>query len=175
VRGGDFRWPQAGTFRGHQRGPHLAASGYSLMATDIGHAIGRIGQAPSSNRAPSGAIRGTSGGVGLSSPLRPNLPLHGTAPRVVAGHVGRPGVDPTWRRIWVASPLAAAASRPRPIPAVTEGRFAGTVPRSFLSGPARPARWFLWSAMTTAGPRSRTIVAALPIRLRADANMRSTD
>lgn len=36
VRGGDFSWPPVGTFRGHQRGPHLATSGDFLMATDIG-------------------------------------------------------------------------------------------------------------------------------------------
>jgi hypothetical protein len=33
VRGGDFPWPRAGTFVGHQRGPHLATSGDFLMAT----------------------------------------------------------------------------------------------------------------------------------------------
>src|SRR3954447_4738445 len=31
---GDFRWPPAGTSRGHQRGPQLATSGDFLMATD---------------------------------------------------------------------------------------------------------------------------------------------
>ena len=34
VRGGDFCWPPAGTSRGHQRGPHLAASEDFFMATD---------------------------------------------------------------------------------------------------------------------------------------------
>jgi hypothetical protein len=34
VRGGDFSWPPVGTFRGHQRGPHLATRGDFLMATD---------------------------------------------------------------------------------------------------------------------------------------------
>ena len=36
MKGGDFSWPPVGTFRGHQRGPQLATSGYFLMATDIG-------------------------------------------------------------------------------------------------------------------------------------------
>ena len=35
MRGGDFSWPQAGTFAGHQWGPHLATSGDLFMATDI--------------------------------------------------------------------------------------------------------------------------------------------
>ena len=35
MRGGDFCWPPAGTFRGHHRGPHVATSGYFLMAMDI--------------------------------------------------------------------------------------------------------------------------------------------
>ena len=35
MKGGDFSWPPVGTFRGHQRGPQLATSGYFLMATDI--------------------------------------------------------------------------------------------------------------------------------------------
>ena len=34
MKGGDFSWPPVGTFRGHQRGPQLATSGYFLMATD---------------------------------------------------------------------------------------------------------------------------------------------
>ena len=35
ARNGDFRWPPAGTSRGHQRGPQLATSGDFLMATDM--------------------------------------------------------------------------------------------------------------------------------------------
>jgi len=34
MKGGDFSWPPVGTFRGHQRRPQLATSGYFLMATD---------------------------------------------------------------------------------------------------------------------------------------------
>ena len=34
VRGGDFSWPKAGTFRGHQRGPQLAITGDFFVATD---------------------------------------------------------------------------------------------------------------------------------------------
>jgi len=34
MKGGDFFWPPVGTFRGHQRRPQLATSGYFLMATD---------------------------------------------------------------------------------------------------------------------------------------------
>ena len=34
VRGGDFSWPKAGTFRGHQRGHQLAITGDFFMATD---------------------------------------------------------------------------------------------------------------------------------------------
>ena len=36
MKGGDFSWPPVGTFRGHQRRPQLATSGYFLMATDNG-------------------------------------------------------------------------------------------------------------------------------------------
>ena len=35
VRNEDFRWPPAGTSRGHQQGPHLATSGDFFMATDM--------------------------------------------------------------------------------------------------------------------------------------------
>src|SRR5690606_27759763 len=34
ARGGDFHWPPVGTSAGHKRGPHRAASGDFLMATD---------------------------------------------------------------------------------------------------------------------------------------------
>ena len=34
VRGGDFWWPPAGTFHGHQRGHQLAITGDFFMATD---------------------------------------------------------------------------------------------------------------------------------------------
>jgi hypothetical protein len=34
VRGGDFSWPQAGTFHGHHRGPQMAISEDFFMATD---------------------------------------------------------------------------------------------------------------------------------------------
>jgi hypothetical protein len=37
VRGGDFSWPKAGTFRGHQRGLQLAITGDFFMATDSHH------------------------------------------------------------------------------------------------------------------------------------------
>ena len=39
MKGGDFSWPPMGTFRGHQRGPQLATSGYFLMATDTLRAL----------------------------------------------------------------------------------------------------------------------------------------
>src|SRR5205823_4100159 len=44
VRGGDFHWPTARTFRGHQRGPHLATSGDFFMATD-NRALGEYAKA----------------------------------------------------------------------------------------------------------------------------------
>ena len=40
VRGGDFSWPKAGTFRGHQWGPQLAITGDFFMATDIDPDLG---------------------------------------------------------------------------------------------------------------------------------------